>query len=551
MATSSGLRVRVLTDQPDRSLAPLQAYLQTIAGVQLDVRSARLADLHAVQVVVLGENTVLAGDELDRLATYIRRGGACLQLVGAGTKPLPLLFGAQIGEAGPRSELRLRFAEPDSALAQRMPATFMATDQFVPLEPLAAARTVLLASWQYRHVPVATIGDEGDGRVGCLSLRCFDEPLVARLAYRMLRELARIPQAAPLGVAVLGYGPSDAVGYRHGRAVESVPGLAFHAACDLSEQRLEQARRDFPALRTTTRHQDLANDPAVDIVIIATPPNSHAALAVEFLRAGKHVVCEKPLCLTRAESEAMREAAAANGRMLTTHQNRRWDADFLAINQAIRSGTIGQPFYLEAFVGGFFHPCDYWHSHAPISGGALYDWGAHYVDSLLQLFPGPVASVTSVAHKRVWYDVTNADQERVQIRFADGREAEFLYSEVAAIRKPKWYILGTAGAIVGHWNDIRLREAHRTAFYTEQEVPVTEATPHMTLSQRQPGGELVEQQLVPPAAPLYPFHHNLADHLLAGEPLAVRAEESARVVAVLEAAARSAASGGSVEEVRV
>ncbi|MBC8162311.1 MAG: Gfo/Idh/MocA family oxidoreductase [Roseiflexaceae bacterium] len=426
----------------------------------------------------------------------------------------------------------------------------MLTNRLLPLHPLDdLSQPMLVASWQGQRLPLALMRSVGDGRAACLSLNHFDEPLVAQIVYRLLRELARREEPAALGVAVLGYGPSDAVGYRHGLAIEAVPGLAFRAACDLSEQRLEQATHDFPTLRTTTRRQDLIDAADIDIVIIATPPNLHAALAIELLQAGKHVVCEKPLCLNPAEVDAMRAAAAASGRLLTTHQNRRWDADFLAIQAALRSGLIGEAFHLESFVGGFFHPCDYWHSHAPISGGALYDWGAHYVDSILQLLPGPIASVTSVAHKRVWHDVTNADQERVQIRFADGREAEFIYSEIAAIRKPKWYVVGTEGAIVGHWNDIRLREPHRTAFYTEQEVPVTEAPPLLTLCRRTPSGALVEQQLPQVEVRAHPFHRNLADHLLTGEPLAVPFEQSARVVAVLAAAARSAAHGGSIEVV--
>jgi hypothetical protein len=60
---------------------------------------------------------------------------------------------------------------------------------------------------------------------------------------------------------------------------------------------------------------------------------------------------------------------------------------------------------------------------------------------IVGLMPDPVAAVTATRHNRVWQDVTNADQERIQIRFAGGKEAEFIHSEIAAIRKPKWYLL--------------------------------------------------------------------------------------------------------------
>jgi predicted dehydrogenase len=232
---------------------------------------------------------------------------------------------------------------------------------------------------------------------------------------------------------------------------------------------------------------------------------------------------------------------------LSCHQNRRWDADYLAIRQALLEERIGDPFYLETFVGGFSHPCGYWHSHAEISGGAAYDWGGHYLDWIVSLIPDRVASVVGTRHKCVWNDVTNADQERVQMRFAGGQEAEFLHSDVAAIRKPKWYLLGTAGAIVGRWKDVAVFDVDPVHYYQRHEIPATEMVPERTLSRRSPSGQIVAQELPIPARQAYPFHRNLADRLHTGEPIAAPLEDSARVVAILEAASRSAEKGGTRE----
>src|SRR5205814_234268 len=84
----------------------------------------------------------------------------------------------------------------------------------------------------------------------------------------------------------------------------------------------------------------------------------------------------------------------------------------------------GQPFYMESFIGGFEHPCDFWHSHEPVSGGTIYDWGSHYFDWILQLFDPRVVSVAAQAHKRVWHDVTNADQVRVDLAFEGGDQVD-------------------------------------------------------------------------------------------------------------------------------
>jgi len=147
----------------------------------------------------------------------------------------------------------------------------------------------------------------------------------------------------------------------------------------------------------------------------------------------------------------MLAAAAGAGRSLTVYQSRRWDPDFVALRRTVESGAVGKPFHLESFIGGYGHPCSYWHSHEPISGGTIFDWGSHYFDWTLLLFREQVETVSAVAQTLVWQDVTNSDHVNVDLRFADGTQASFLHSDIATALKPKWYLLGTGGAIVGDW----------------------------------------------------------------------------------------------------
>jgi predicted dehydrogenase len=329
--------------------------------------------------------------------------------------------------------------------------------------------------------------------------------------------------------------------------IEATPGLILRAACDLDKERLRQAQQDFSEVKIYDSADGLVKDPEVDVVIVATPPNTHADLSLKMMAAGKHVVCEKPLALNSKETAAMVEMAGKQHVHLSCHQNRRWDIDYLAIKQALTDGLIGDLFYLETFVGGFNHPCGYWHSHDAISGGTTYDWGAHYLDWVVSLIPGPVSTVVSTRHNRVWHDVTNADQERIQMRFAGGLEAEFIHSDIAAVRKPKWYLLGTKGAIVGHWRDMTSYEPDPIVYFHEHDIPATEMVPDLTLYHRHHSGQIVAQKLALPEREHYLFHRNLADHLLTGEPIVAPLEDSVRVVGILEAAARSAAKGGTVE----
>ncbi|MGD8294117.1 MAG: hypothetical protein PVF37_20555, partial [Desulfobacterales bacterium] len=158
-------------------------------------------------------------------------------------------------------------------------------------------------------------------------------------------------------------------------------------------------------------------------------------------------------------------------------------------------------------------------------------------------------AVVASRHKRVWQDVTNADQERIQLRFSGGKEAEFMHSDIAAARKPKWYLLGTGGAIVGHWQDVASIEFDPDHYYQRQDIPATEMTPDLTVFRRHHSGDIIQTKPAIPVRERYQFHINLADHLLLGEPLVAPLEDSVKVVAILEAASRSMANGGRVEAV--
>jgi predicted dehydrogenase len=267
-------------------------------------------------------------------------------------------------------------------------------------------------------------------------------------------------------------------------------------------------------------------------------------MVVSALEAGKHVVCEKPFALSAADCDRMVAAAERAGRLLTVYQSRRWDSDFVAMRDAVAAGSIGEPFYMEAFIGGFSHPCSYWHSHEPISGGTIFDWGSHYFDWVLQLFPQRVSTVSAQQHKRVWHDVTNADQVRVDLLFEDGAQATFLQSDIAAALKPKWYVLGTAGALLGEWRLETVSSRTWTGDLVEERLAPSEAPARVIVQRPGPGGSTGREDLALPRRIENGFYRNLGDHLLAGEPLAVTAGQARRTVAVMEAATRSIAEGG-------
>jgi predicted dehydrogenase len=546
MVVHPPIRILFVADKADSSLQPLLSYLGSIHHVEYTVEAQLPGDLSAYDVVATANTAAFAKDD-EQLTKFVHRGGGWLGLVRPSDAGLPKIFGAQPNPVGPEAELRVLFKKSNHPLAIRLADAIYLQGCYRALNKTSEeTETILYADWQYQHSPVLVYRSAGDGQVACTTLQACHHPAFQQILYRLLSQLAGEPFShRTLGVGLLGYAQS--IGKAHGLGIEATAGLSLGAACDLDQHRLEQAQHDFPQVKIYDSAEALAADPKVDLVIVATPPNTHANLSLQMMAAGKHVVCEKPLAINREETVAMVEMAEKQQVHLSCHQNRRWDVDYLAIRQALAEGLIGELFYLETFVGGFNHPCGYWHSHDAISGGTAYDWGAHYLDWLVSLIPHEVSAVISTRQNRVWHDVTNADQERIEIRFAGGQEAEFIHSDIAAVGKPKWYLLGTEGAIVGHWRDVSTYEIDPVLYFHQHHIPATEMVPDLTLYRRHHTGQVVAQKLALPKREHYLFHRNLADHLLTGEPLMAPLEDSVRVVEILEAAARSASKGGTVE----
>ena len=358
-----------------------------------------------------------------------------------------------------------------------------------------------------------------------------------RLLVQVLREMAGQPTPEAVRVGLLGYG---AIGHEHSRAVRAVDGLTLTAVCDTSQERLRHAQAAAPGAATTTSADELLQRDDVDLVVVSTPPSSHAMWALRAIAAGKHVVLEKPFAIRTAEADEVLAAAGTAGRLAVVYQNRRFDPDHLAVRRMIEAGDLGEVFHVETFVGGYGHPCNLWHSDEGVSGGAFYDWGAHLLDQVLDLIPTQIEHVTAATHKRQWFDVTNADHSRVTVRFIDGVEAEFTHSDLAAALKPRWYVLGTRGAIVGNWRSEKIVTRSDIGTLVEDRLAPADSPPELELHTAD--GSVT--RVATPAGPAYPFHRELADRLLFGLPMTVTGEQSRRVLSVMEAASASAEDSG-------
>jgi predicted dehydrogenase len=516
-----------------------------------------LEGLEGHQVILVADSRTPDDRESDAVVDHLARGGGVLLLgptlaAWARQPRLADLIGWAPGDPGPETELRVRPVR-GGAISDRLEPELLLRDRLPLGEPPPADATVLLAApWHFAERPAAVLREAGGGQVVYLGLgwtpSALAHPAYEQLVYRCLLVAAALAPGPPVGVGLYGYG---AIGREHAQSVLATEGLELRGICDRSPER----RREGAGLFKVGAHgsaADLLADPSVDLVVVGVPPAQHAAAVLECLEAGKHVVCEKPFALRADEVSRMLAVGAAAGRLLTVYQSRRWDPDFVALRSAVRAGAIGEPFYMESFVGGFGHPCSYWHSHEPISGGMIYDWGSHHFDWLLQIFEGrEVTSVGAAAHKRVWHDVTNADQVRVDLTFSGGEQASFLHSDVAAALKPKWFLLGTRGAATAEWRHETVTSRTWTGDLVEERLQPAESPARVSLHRPDGAGGVNVERLSLATRASNGFYRNLADHLLLGEPLAVRPEEAGRNVAVMEAAVASIAAAGRSVEVRI
>jgi predicted dehydrogenase len=326
---------------------------------------------------------------------------------------------------------------------------------------------------------------------------------------------------------VIGYGGAFNMGRAHANYIEATDGLELTAICDLDAARTAVAKEDFPHVVTFNAIDELLASPNVDLAVIVLPHNIHAPIAIQCANAGKHVVVEKPMCISVDEATQMIDAARKNKVMLSVFHNRRQDADYRALREIIvEKELLGDIFKIEMFSGSFHaqNP-KWWRSSKEISGGYFYDWGAHFLDWMLGLLPGQkIESVNGAFQKRVWHDVTNEDHVEANILFDSGCAANIQMSSIAYAGKPRWWVLGEKGAAVDKGGYFEV-----TGDFKSEGFPAVLHVPYKSESEWQT------------------YYRNISEHLLKGAELMVKPEQARRVIAILEGAEKSSNLMRSVE----
>lgn len=330
-----------------------------------------------------------------------------------------------------------------------------------------------------------------------------------------------------IGVAIIGYGLAGRV--FHAPLIAATPGLDLVA---IVSSRRDEIAAAYPEARATADVQSVLDDPAVDLVVVATPNDSHFDLAARALAAGKHVVIDKPFALTSAEARAL--ILRARGRLLSVFHNRRWDGDFLTVKKLMREGTLGEIAYFESRFDHFRPQVrDRWREQAGPATGIWYDLGAHLIDQALQLFGPPFGLTADLAARRP--GAVTTDYFRVVLRYPQMRAV--LAGDSLARPALRFALHGSAASFAKRGLDPQ--EQMLAAGGKPGDAAFgCEATPAELVL---PGGE--RRPVAVERGRYGDYYQGLRDTLRGNIPVRVSAAEALTVMELLEAGERSARFG--------
>ncbi len=278
---------------------------------------------------------------------------------------------------------------------------------------------------------------------------------------------------------------------------------------------------------------DALSDPVVRLVVIATPHDSHAELAIQALDAGRDCVVDKVMALSTDEADRMIAARDRSRKMLSVFQNRRWDWDYLTVKHVLDRGLIGKPLLFESAVCRYASPRA-WRGKTTVAGTILHDWGAHLIDQALQLGLGPCRRVSAWLTPAPWEGVETGGHGRIVLEF-EGALFQVETSRICRMDRPRWWIVGTEGGLAKFGVDPQ-EEALRGGDLDAAKEPAGQKT---VLRRADASGMMSESEVETIKGSWDDYYNNIANHLNGDVALAVTAEQAREVVRVLDAAAVS------------
>ena len=333
---------------------------------------------------------------------------------------------------------------------------------------------------------------------------------------------------------LIGFG---GMGKWHTEILANVPEIELAGIYDISEEKRKKAAG--AGFCTYETEKEILEDPDIDLILVATPNDTHKPIAKRAMEAGKNVILEKPAVLSCAELEELEKTAAETGRFLTVHQNRRWDEDLLTVRRILEEETLGPVFRIESRVHGSRGIPGDWRKEKIHGGGMVLDWGVHLFDQIFCL-------TGKQRLEKVYATLTNVTNEEVDdgftaiLKFEGGLEVLAEVGTNNFISLPRWYVLGENGtAVIEDW-ELTGSIVQASGKNEKDVVPVrTAAGLTKTMAPRRE--DTISRKELPKAqGDIADFHRNVVAVLKNGEEPAVKLPEVKRVMRLMETVFRSA-----------
>ena len=315
----------------------------------------------------------------------------------------------------------------------------------------------------------------------------------------------------------------------HAPMIRAVPGLDL--ACIL-ERHGSLAQQKYPDVRIARSLEDLLAEKQIRLCVIATPHASHFDLAQRCLLAGRDVVVDKPFTTSSSDAMQLIELAEKNRRVLTVYQNRRFDGDFLTVQELLASDALGRVVAYESHFDRF-RPAikeNAWRERPEPGSGILFDLGPHIFDQAMVLFGTPLAIDADVFSEREGSQVDDA----FDVRFEYERIRAVLRASVMTVAPgPRFVIHGTTGSFVKYGLDPQealLRRGDAPAGPNWGEEPESDWG---TLT-RPNGDSIITEKIRTHAGDYRRFYENVRDAIAEGKPLAIPPREALRTVRAIE-----------------
>ena len=342
-------------------------------------------------------------------------------------------------------------------------------------------------------------------------------------------------------VGIIGVGN---IGYTHARSVYDghISHMKLGALCDISREIREMAAKDFPDVPIFSHWQDLLSAP-VDAVILAVPHPLHGALATEALKAGKHVLVEKPLDIRLSAGKQLCRIAEASGKVFAIMFNQRTGSLFQKARTLVHSGYLGQLKRTCWTVTNWYRSQHYYDSGAwratwsGEGGGVLMNQAPHQLD-LWQWICGMPESVTAFCDVSRYHKIEVEDAATIHVRFPGGADGVFITSTGEYPGTNRLEIAGTKGKLVledGKLKCWHMETDEREICFTSQESFPKTPTAYEEFLQEDTGSS--HRKVL----------QNFANAIAFGEPLIAPGKEGLHELTLQNAAYLSAWTGQTVQ----